>query len=286
MAYTIITDSACDLSIDILNKWKIKCCPLSFHFEGERYYNEYCMNKSVFYEKLKNGEKVQTAAVSIDCFEEIFESALAIGNDILYIGFSSKLSDTYDNATRARDEELKKYPNRKIILIDSLCASSGLGLLLYLVYLRKEQGATIEDASKYALDTRLHICHYFTVKSLSNLKNGGRMKSLVASVGNLFKIKPIMKVNEEGCLVPFLKVLGKKKSLDTIYSYYEENNLKNKENYVFISHANAENEAYKMKEVLEKNYNAKVILVSEIGSVIGAHCGEGTLAIFFLGKHR
>lgn len=95
-----------------------------------------------------------------------------------------------------------------------------------------------------------------------------------------------MRVNDEGCLVPFLKVLGHKKSLDTIYSYYEENNLKNKENYVFISHANVENEAYKMKEVLEKNYNAKVILVSEIGSVIGTHCGEGTLAIFFLGKHR
>ena len=286
MAYTIITDSACDLSMNILNEWKIKCCPLSFHFEGERYYNEYCMNKSVFYEKLKKGEKVQTAAVSIDCFEEIFESALAIGNDVLYIGFSSKLSDTYANSLKAKDEELIKYPNRKIILVDSLCASSGLGLLLYLVYLQKEQGATIEEARDYALDTRLYICHYFTVKSLSNLKNGGRIKPLAAIFGNLFKIKPIMRVNDEGCLVPFLKVLGHKKSLDTIYSYYEENNLKNKENYVFISHANAENEAYKMKEVLEKNYNAKVILVSEIGSVIGTHCGEGTLAIFFLGKHR
>ncbi len=285
--YVILTDSACDLKPEILRSWSVEYINLFFHFDGEdRVYSNDDMANKAFYERMRNGETAKTSAINPEGFSVVFEGLLSQGKDILYLGFSSGLSTTFNSARIAATELSEKYPDRKIVSVDSLSASAGQGLLVYLAVEKKNSGADIDELARYIEDTRLSLCHWFTVDDLVYLKRGGRVSPAVAFVGAVLGIKPVLHVNDEGKLVSVTKVRGRKAALMALAEKYGELALKSEENIAYISHADCEDEAITLKIELEEKYGAEVRIITEIGPVIGAHSGPGTMAIFFFGKNR
>lgn len=281
--YTIFVDSACDISPAVMNEWGVKSESLTFKFENsDKEYLNGDMVPSEFYGKMRAGEHVSTAAINIGKFKEGFEREVKEGSDILYLGFSSGLSTTYNSARIAAEDVSAKYPDRRIITIDTLSASAGYALLIYLTVQKKNSGADIIEAARFARDIKLSICHWFTVDDLKYLKRGGRVSQAAAIVGGLLGIKPVLHVDNDGHLINVLKVRGRNTALTAIADKYSE---LAKENIVFISHGDCINDAETMASML-KERGADVKLITDIGPVIGAHSGPGTLAVFFVGKNR
>lgn len=284
--YIICTDSACDLRPDVLEKWNVPYVNLTFHFEGDsKDYIEKEISISDFYNKMREGEVAKTSAVNPDAFKSFFETFVKEGKDVLYLAFSSGLSTTYNSAKIAAEEVEAENEGAKVIVIDSLCASAGQALLLKLMLEKQQEGATIEENAQYTRDNVLHICHWFTVNDLVYLKRGGRVSPAVALAGAILGIKPILHVDNEGHLINVGKVRGRKSALEGLIKKYEELAI-NKNGRVFISNADCLDEANDLKATLENKYGANVEVITEIGPVIGAHAGPGTMAVFFLGKER
>lgn len=285
--YVIFADTACDMKPDVLAEWGVPYESLTFKFEDdEKIYANNDMTTEEFYNKMKEGGVAKTAAVNPEAFLVGFDKVLAEGKDILYLGFSSGLSTTFNSARIAANELKEKYPDNKIIVIDTLGASAGIGLLVRLVLDKKEAGATIEEAAEYTKELIPGLCHWFTVDDLVYLKRGGRVSAAAAFFGNMIGIKPVLHVDDEGHLVPVLKVRGRKTSLTTIADKYGEL-AKDKENgLVYISQAACENDAKALADILTARYGAKVSIITDVGPVIGAHSGPGTIALFFIGTSR
>ncbi len=285
--YVIFTDSACDLGPELLSEWGVRYRALTFYFNGDdREYTNDDMPVAEFYERMRQGGVAKTSAVNADVFTEAFEELLREGKDILYLGFSGGLSTTCNCGRIAAEELAEKYPERKIIVVDTLCASAGQGLLVRLVVDKKAAGATIEEAAQYAEDTKLGVAHWFTVDDLEYLKRGGRVSPTVAFVGNTLGIKPIMHVDNEGHLVKVDKARGRRKSLMTMADMYTESALTPEAGYVFISHADCEEDARFVAEQIKERHGVEVQVITDVGPVIGAHSGPGTFALFFLAKNR
>lgn len=285
--YTILTDSACDIKPELLEKWGVKQTNLSFKFEGsDVQYTSADMSSKTFYQKMRDGEVAKTSGANIDDFKKLFNEELKNGRDVLYLGFSSGLSTTFNSSLIAQSDLSEIYPERKIICIDSLSASAGFGLLLYLTVKRKAKGATIEELEKFILDSRPRICHWFTVDDLVYLKRGGRISPAAAFVGGVLGIKPVLHVDNEGHLTNALKVRGRKASLKAIADKYGDLAVNPEHGTVFISHGDCAEDAAELKDILKSRYNADVKLITDVGTVIGAHSGPGTLALFFVGKER
>ncbi len=285
--FVIFTDSACDIKPHVLREWGVTYRNLTFKFEDDdkEYTNEE-MNVSDFYAKMRNGGIAKTAANNIDGYITAFEEILKDGHDILHLGFSSGLSSTY-NSSRIAAEQLKEaYPDRKIITVDTLSASAGYGLLLYLTLEKKNAGATIEEAAAFAEDTKMHLCHWFTVDDLVYLKRGGRVSSTAAFVGNVLGIKPVLHMDNEGHLINMAKVRGRRTSITSLADKYGELAVNCGNDTVFISHGDCESDARELENILKTRYGASVKIITDIGPVIGAHSGPGTLALFFVGKER
>ena len=285
--YVILTDSACDISKEILDSWNVGFVSLTFKFtDSDVEYQNSDMPVEQFYSEMRAGRVAKTAAINVDTFIALFEKELEQGNDILHIGFSSGLSSTY-NAARMAGEQLKeKYPDRKIITIDSLAASAGEGLLVYLTVQKKNEGASIEAAAEYAKALVPHICHWFTVDDLVYLKRGGRVSATAAFFGNALGIKPVMHVDDEGHLVPVTKVRGRRTSISTMADMYTELAEDLTGGTVFISHGDCVNDAQLLAKMLKDKHGVDVQIITSVGTVIGAHSGPGTLALFFVGKHK
>ena len=285
--YTIFTDSACDISPAILDKWGVKYCSLTFVFDdSEEEYLNFDMPSVEFYKKMRDGRIAKTSAVSVGAVRKCFESELSIGNDILYIGFSSGLSTTFHSAQIAAEDLLEKYPDRKIVTIDSLCASAGQGLLVYLAVLRRDKGLNLAETAEYIEGIRLNICHWFTVDDLVYLKRGGRISSVAASIGGMLGIKPVLHTDNEGHLINVSKTRGRKSSIKALSDKYGELSLDRQNGTVFISHGDCMDDAESLRELLLHDYGASVEIITDVGPVIGAHSGPGTLALFFVGKER
>lgn len=285
--YLIFTDSACDISPDILREWGCEYLPLTFRFNGsEREYRDGEMESKEFYAKMRAGGVAKTAAVNAERFVEEFDRILAGGTDILYLGFSSGLSTTYNSGRLAAEQVSGKYPDRKILTVDSLSASAGFGLFVYLTVQKKNEGATIEEAAAFAEDLRFHLCHWFTVDDLVYLKRGGRISPTLAFVGNALGIKPVLHMDDEGHLINMFKVRGRKSSVAALADKYGELALDKEGGTVFICNGDCEGDVEELKKILAERYGAKVALVTPTGTVIGAHSGPGTLALFFVGEHR
>lgn len=285
--YIIFTDSACDIDRETLEKWGAKYCSLLFTFNNsEKEYSNYDMEPKEFYEKMKNGAVAKTSAANTEAFIKLFELELQKGNDILYVAFSSGLSTTINSALIAVDDLKEKYPDRRVIVVDSLSASAGYGFLLYLTAEQKRAGATIEEAEKFVKDTRLHICHWFTVDNLVYLKRGGRISPTAALVGSVLGIKPVLHMDNEGHLINRSKVRGRRASISAIVDKYNELAITPYEGTVFISHGDCPEDAETLKNMVQQKYGVNVAYIADIGPVIGAHSGPGTLALFFLGKER
>ena len=285
--YIVYTDSACDISPEILDQWGVRYLSLTFRFEGdETEYSNSEMPPEPFYAKMRAGEVAKTSAVNVETFKNAFEPELRAGKDILYIGFSSGLSNTVNAAQIATNELLADYPERKLIVVDTLSASAGFGMLLYLTLKRRDEGATIEEAAQFATDTRLHQCHWFTVDDLMYLKRGGRISPAVALVGTMLGIKPVLHMDNEGHLVKVSQARSRKGALKALVDKYTELALEPDSGTVFISHGDCMDDVDRLKEMLKARHGVDVELVTYVGPVIGAHSGPGTLALFFLGKER
>lgn len=285
--YVIFTDSACDIMPSVLKEWGIEFIELSFQFENEDkvYYNS-DIEISEFYNRMKNGDTAKTSAINPESFSVAFEELLKQGKDVLYLGFSSGLSNTFNYAKIAAESLLEKYTDRKIITVDTLAASAGQGLIVYLTSEKKKSGASIEDAAAFAEDLKLHLCHWFTVDNLVYLKRGGRVSPTVAFVGTVLGIKPILHVDDNGKLISVTKARGRKAALAAIVDRYGELAVQKENGTVFICQADCLSDAEEIRAQLIEKYNAEVQLITDIGPVIGAHAGPGTIAIFFIGKER
>lgn len=285
--FKIYTDSGCDISPALLEDWGVACESLTFRFnDSEQEYANGDMPTKEFYQKMRDGGVAKTAAINTETFAHAFSKALDEGLDVLYIGFSSGISNTF-NAGRLAAQELRPhYPDRKIIAIDSLCASAGEGLLVYLAVLKAREGADLEEVAAYVEATRPQLCHWFTVDNLVYLKRGGRVSPTTALIGNALHIKPVMHVDDEGKLVKVSTAHGRKKSIATMAEKYKELAMDPATGHVFISHGDCEEDAALLAKILKEQNGVEVELITDVGPVIGAHSGPGTLALFFVGRVR
>ncbi len=289
MGFTLVTDSSANLPNSLIDKYDIRVLPLTYHLNDVEHLS-YIPNKQIdmasFYNELRNKAKITTSCVNVNSFLTVFEELLASNEDVLYIGFSSGLSGTYQSATIAIEQLKPQFPDRKILAIDSLSASLGQGLLVTYAAKMKEQGKSIEDIYTWLLDNRLHLCHWFTVDDLFYLKRGGRISSSAAIVGSLLNIKPVLHVDNSGHLVPVTKVRGRKTSLNELVSHMEETAIDPKNQTVYISHGDCEKDAQYVAELIKNKFGTSDILIDFVEPVIGAHSGPGTVALFFLGSQR
>ena len=283
--YVLITDSACDILPEKLAEWNVQMIPLAFLFTDtgkEQKDHEEPINE--FYQAMRGGRVAKTSCINEEAFQAAFTPILEAGQDILYLGFSSGLSATCENGKKVAEKLEKKYPDRKIRVVDSLAASAGEGLLLYIGVQNRDAGMTLDENADALENDKLHICHWFTVDDLVYLKRGGRVSAAAAVLGGALNIKPVLHVDNEGHLIKMTQVHGRKKSIRKMAEKLGETILP--DSPVFISHGDCIEDAEMLQEILEKEYGKTVQIITYVGSVIGAHSGPGTLALFFRGKER
>ena len=285
--YVIYTDSACDIKPALLAEWGVPYKSLTFRFDdSEKEYSNNDRGPADFYAKMRAGGIAKTAAVNVDSFAASFEDILKEGNDILYLGFSSGLSTTYNSARLAAEQLRDKYPERKIITIDTLAASAGEGMAVYLAVKKQQEGATIEENAEYIKSIIPNLAHWFTVDDLVYLKRGGRVSPTAAFFGNMLGIKPVLLVDNEGHLTPVVKVRGRKTSVTTMADKYTETAIDPAKGPIFISHGDCMKDVEELAALIKSRHGADVEIITDVGPVIGAHAGPGVLALFFLAKER
>ncbi len=286
-AYTFFVDSSCDTPKEYLDLWGVKSIDLTFRFvdSSDEYRNSEIDVKD-FYANLRSGRDAKTSAVNVENFKRAFEPELEEGRDVMYLAFSSGLSTTFNSARLAALELSDKYPDRKIVVTDSLCASTGYGMLVYLTTKKLSEGASLEEAAEYAESMRPHMCHWFTVDDLNFLKRGGRVSAVAAFVGTAIGIKPVLYMNDEGKLISRFNVRGRKKAIKALADKMGELALDITSGPVYICHGDCEDDANALAGHIKDMYGLDVEIITYTGPVIGCHSGPGTLALFFIGKER
>ncbi|MGM9524015.1 MAG: DegV family protein [Faecousia sp.] len=288
-SYVVMTDSSADLTAELVEELGLDVIPLSVNV-GEKSFMNYPDEREIgshdFYEMLRGGANAKTSAVNVDTFLNAMSVHLRAGKDVLYLGFSSGLSSTYSASEIAAQELRETYPDRKILTVDTLCASLGQGLLVYLTMQKVLAGATIEEAAAFAEENRLHLCHWFTVDDLFFLKRGGRVSAATALVGSALGIKPVLHVDNEGHLINVSKARGRKNSILALVDRMEQSAIDPAKQTIFISHGDCRDDAEFLADELRKRFGISDITINYVGPVIGAHSGPGTLALFFLGTAR
>jgi DegV family protein with EDD domain len=284
--YVILTDSSCDLPDDIVKKYQLEILQLDFIVEGEGSFHNDQADIEKVYSKLRNGANIKTSAANISQASEAIEALFNQKKDILYLGFSSGLSSTYQTVYMAGQELMEEYPERKMISVDTLAASMGQGLLVYKACQAKDAGKSLEENAQYIEDIKLKLCHWFTVDDLFFLKRGGRISGVTATVGTMLSIKPILHVDDEGHLINVSKVRGRKAAITELVNRMEKLAVHPEDQDIFISHGDCIEDAEKLASIIKERFGNDRITISYVGPVIGAHSGPGTLALFFLGEHR
>lgn len=287
--YALITESTTDLTPELIAELGLRVIPMEFHIGNRTYLNVpdgSTLTFKNFYQMLRNGETSSTTQVNLLVFQEYFENILKSGEDILYIAFSSGLSGTYNAACMAAQELSEKYPERKVIVVDTLAASMGEGLLAYYAGVMRKEGKSIDEVAAWLEENKLKLCMWFTVDDLNHLRRGGRVSSTVAFVGSLLGIKPVLHVDDEGHLIAVSKVRGRRQSLDALVSKMVETCENPKDQMVFISHGDAADDAKYVADKIREKLTVRDIKMNFIGPVIGSHSGPGTIAVFFLGSKR
>ena len=285
--YVIFTDSACDIKPEMLKEWGVGYENLTFRFDGDdKIYTGDDMDINDFYQKMRDGGVAKTAAANPEAFITAFRKILEEGNDILHLGFSSGLSTTYNASRIAALQMAEEFPDRKIVVVDTLAASAGQGLLVYLAVKKLEEGATLEENAEYIKAMIPKLCHWFTVDDLVYLKRGGRISAISAFAGTMLGIKPVLHVDDEGHLVNVAKVRGRRTAVTALADKYGELADDKENGTVFISHADCMADVKLLESILKERYGASLDVITDVGSVIGAHSGPGTLALFFVGKNK
>lgn len=289
MNFVLLTDSTCDLAPQMAEALSIQVIPLIYSIDGKEYYHHIDnreLDIHTFYDRLRAGLYPQTAQVSPLEFREAIEPYLRDGKDVLYIAFSSGISGTCGTASMVAKELQADYPDRRIVVYDSLCASGGEGLLVYHAAKRAQEGQTMDEILTWLDENRTKLVHWFTVDDLEHLRRGGRISGAAALVGGMLGIKPVLHVDNEGRLVPMEKVRGRRKALDRLVDHMAETAVDPAHQTVFINHADCEEDARYVEEQVRTRLGVSDIHTTFIGPLIGAHSGPGTMALFFLGSKR
>ena len=286
--YVITTDNNSDLPEKYLKDHGVGCMYLSYSMDGKNYTHGNFLPEHEFYEAMRNGSMPTTAQVNPENAKALLEPYLKEGKDILHIAFSSALSGTYNSSRIAAEELMEEYPDRKIIVVDSLSASLGQGLLVWLAQQKKELGQTLEDVADWVEKNKLKMVHLFTVDDLNHLYRGGRVSRTTAIVGSMLNIKPVLHVDNEGKLTAIGKVRGRKKALQELVKLMDEKigSFGADCDTIFISHGDCEQDAQYVAAKVKEKYNIKNIIINQVGATIGAHSGPGTMALFFVGDVR
>ena len=286
--YVITTDNNSDLPESYYTEHGVGCTYLSYTMDGQHYSHENFLPVKEFYDRMRKGSMPTTAQVNPEDARALIEPYLKAEKDVLHIAFSSGLSGSYNSARIAGEELQEEYPDRKIVVIDSLAASLGQCLLVYLAQKKKEEGKTMDEVAQWVMEHRLNMVHTFTVDDLNHLYRGGRVSKTTAVVGGVLNIKPVLHVDDEGKLIPVGKVRGRKKSLLALVDMMEEKlgNYKNSCDTIFISHGDCEQDAQFVVDKIKEKYPIKTVLMNHVGATIGAHSGPGTVALFFVGENR
>lgn len=289
MAFEIVTDSSLNLSKTMIKEIGIHVLPLSFYIndvEYASYKEDEEFDYAGFYGKLREKEHIKTALINTGTFATKFKEILDKGNDVLAIIMSSGISGTYQAAKIAGDTLREEYPDRKIIVVDSLSASIGQGLLVYYAAKFRDEGKNIEETADWIYKNRLNMVHQFTVDDLFFLKRGGRLSGGVAIIGTILQIKPVLHVDDEGRLVVQDKVNGRKKSINAFIDIFKENAIDPENQVLGICHGDCLKDAEYLAKKVKEVTNVKDIIINYCDPVLSAHSGPGTLALFYLGKKR
>lgn len=284
--YQIMTDSCCDFPQQMYSELNLTMVPLTVEYQGEVRDDKNDAHLKEMYAGFRAGETARTSAVNPSRWAAAMEPILDAGEDILVLAFSSGLSTTYQSAVIAANELLETHPQRKILVVDTLSASLGQGLLTWYACKMRDSGASLEEVHQWVEDNKLHMCHWFTVEDLMYLKRGGRISATTALVGTMLQIKPVLHMDNLGHLVSVSKARGRKASIDAIAKKVGELGAGYDNSTMFITHGDCQEDAEYLAQQLKEKYGAKEVLINYVGSVIGSHSGPGTLSVFFLGNHR
>lgn len=286
--YVIVTDNTSDLPYSYYKEHGMEYTYLTYTMDGQSYGKNHELAFPDFYARMRNGSMPTTSQVNAEEAKEVFRPILEQGKDVLYLAFSSGLSGTYNSVRLAAEELQEEYPERKIVVIDTLSASLGEGLLVDKAVELKEQGLSLEENAAWLEEHKLNLCHVFTVDDLFHLHRGGRVSKVAAVVGTMINLKPVLHVDNEGHLIPLKNVRGRKKSLSGLVSLMEEQigEWKDKNTKIFISHGDCREDAEYVAKLVKEKFGYETFLINYVGATIGAHSGPGTIALFFWGDHR
>jgi len=288
MGYVLLIDSCTDLPREYVEENKLPFIGYICNLGGKEYVDDFgkTLTYKDFYHIVRNGEMPTTAQVNVYRYAEEFKKYAKEGKSVVYLCFSSALSGSYNSALMAAEMVKEEYSDADITVIDSRCASLGEGLLVYYANEMYKKGCSKEELVSWVEENKLKIIHWFTVDDLNHLKRGGRVSSFGAAVGTILSIKPVLHVDDEGRLIPITKVKGRKQSLRALVDKFRETAINPEEQVVFISHGDALEDAEYVEKLILEDFKVKKILINNIGPVIGAHSGPGTIALFFIGNHR
>lgn len=284
--YVITVNSTVDLPKKWLEERNVPVVPLRYTIDGETYEDMGGLSSKEFFQKLRDGKMAITSQVNPEEAKEALEVFVKEGKDVLHLAFSSGLSGTCNSMKIAAEELNEEYPEAKIIVIDTLCACLGEGLLLYKALQQKESGKTLEETAKWVEENKLHICHNVTVDDLNHLHRGGRVSKATAVIGTMVQIKPIIHVDNNGKLQVVGKERGRKKALNKIVDMSVEQAKGWENDIVMITHGDCIEDAEYVASVVRKKMGVDNILINNIGTVIGSHTGPGVVAVFCMGNER
>jgi len=286
MKTIIMSDSNCDLSQEYLRAHNIPTIPFSFVMDGVEYIDDKESIKTEdYYKKLSEGSMSQTSQITPFAFEEVFLKHIELGNQLIYIGFSSQLSQTLSNAVVAKQAILNQYPEAKIAVIDSISATNGQALLVDAAIRLDQEGHSFDKIVSWLEENKNNVNIWFTVDDLEHLRRGGRISGASAFIGKAAKIKPVMNMSPDGKLIPIAKVRTRKKSLKHLVTEFDQRFIASKQQKVFIHHGNCFEDAKYVEKLIKENHFVDVE-INSIGPVIGAHTGEGVISLAYLGTAR
>ncbi len=289
MGFKLITDNTADLPMSYMEENHIGLFTLPCTIDGVTYDENNSLDSKVFFDKMRNGSMPTTSQLNPEQAKIRLEEYIAEGyKEILYLAFSSGLSGTYNSARIAAEEIMSEHSEVNIQVVDTLCASLGEGLLVYLTVEEMKKGKSMEEVISFVQETIPHVIHVFTVDDLNHLHRGGRVSKATAVIGTLANIKPILHVDDEGHLTALTKARGRKKSLTTLVDIMEKSmgSYKEKNGIFMIAHGDCEEDARFLADAITKKFGIEDCIINPLGATIGAHTGPGLIALFFLGDAR
>ena len=284
--YVTTVNSTVDLPKEWLEERHVPVVPLKYTIDGETYTDMEGLSAKEFFAKLREGKMSVTSQVNPEEAAELLEPYVKDGKDVLHLGFSSGLSGTLNSMRIAGQMLEEKYPEAKVIVIDTLCACLGEGLLLYKALQQKAMGKTIDETAQWVEENKLHICHNVTVDDLNHLHRGGRVSKTTAVLGTLVQIKPIIHMDDNGKLQVIGKERGRKKSLNKIVDMAVEQSKGWDNDIIMITHGDCIEDAEYVAKLVREKMGIDNILINNIGTVIGSHTGPGVVAVFCMGNKR